>query len=216
MNQRIADPSATMVTPAVLAAVGFSDHAIERFALRADVGPARRSSVEPTIRDLLLQEGIVTSRPPQWARSRNAAPRYLQVGEWMLFVLRPDERRPGRYLAVTALNGPEANTWERALRRGYVTTPPPPQLHRLPSLRVGLHDCLRQALDLRREPERPALVVAVVQAWRVLRRRARADRDAVATANRELLRRHERARALARRRHAERFDHDVPTGGRRR
>ncbi len=71
--------------------------------------PARRSSIEPIIRDLLLQEGIVTSRPPQWARSRNAAPCYLQIGEWMLFILRPDERRPGRYLAVTALNGPEAN-----------------------------------------------------------------------------------------------------------
>jgi len=205
MSQRGDDTYPVAVSPAMLTAVGFSDHSIQRFADRAGLAPARRANIEPIIRDLLQQEGVLTTQVPHWARSRNAAPRYLQIGEWMLFILRPDKHRPGRYLAVTAVNGPVDNDWDAALRRGYLATPPPPALHSLPRVRVAIRDCLRDALARRSEPSSPTLPASVLHAWRARRARAQRDRQLVAEANRELLRRYERARATARDRHAERL-----------
>ena len=48
---------------------------------------------------------------------RSIADLYLQAGEWMLFILLRDRWLPWRYTCVTAVNGPEENTWENALRR---------------------------------------------------------------------------------------------------
>ena len=42
----------------------------------------------------------------------------------MLFILLRDGWLPGRYTCVTAVNGPQENGWENALRRGYIDTPP--------------------------------------------------------------------------------------------
>jgi Zn-dependent protease with chaperone function len=51
----------------VVSSVGFSDHAVQRFAERAGLGTTLRARVEPIIRDLLLQEGFVTL-PFAWMR----------------------------------------------------------------------------------------------------------------------------------------------------
>jgi hypothetical protein len=104
--------------------VSFSPHALERFVERAGLPATRYRDVERIIRELLRQEGQVRTEPPDWARSRNVADVYLQAGEWMLFILRRDRWLPWRYYCVTAVNGPADNTWQNALRRGYIHTPP--------------------------------------------------------------------------------------------
>jgi len=108
----------------LLGHVSFSKHALEQFATRAGLPAAGYDDVEVIIRNLLRREGEVRTEPPAWARSRNIADLYLQAGEWMLFILRRDRWLPWRYYCVTAVNGPENNTWENALRRGYIHTPP--------------------------------------------------------------------------------------------
>jgi hypothetical protein len=40
----------------------------------------------------------------------------------MLFILLRDRSLPWRYTCVNAVNGPQENTWENALRRGYIHT----------------------------------------------------------------------------------------------
>jgi hypothetical protein len=115
--------------------VSFSPHALERFVERAGLPATRYRDVERIIRELLRQEGQVRTEPPDWAPSRNVADLYLQAGDWMLFILRRDRWLPWRYYCVTTVNGPADNTWQNALRRGYIHTPPgsfyrsgPPQL----------------------------------------------------------------------------------------
>ena len=107
--------------------IGFTDHALERFASRAGLPTSRRSVIEPIIRDLLLSEGWVVSERPRWARSRNAADLYLQLGDWMLLIGRRDESNAdrGRYAIVTVVNGAAGTTWRAAAKRGYILTPPP-------------------------------------------------------------------------------------------
>jgi hypothetical protein len=110
--------------------VGFTDHALERFAARAGLATDSRAVLEPLIRRLLLREGAVVFERPHWARSRNTADVYLQLGEWMLFIgCRREEPRRG-YAIVTVVNGPRGNDWSHAWRRGYVATPPPTGLVR--------------------------------------------------------------------------------------
>jgi hypothetical protein len=79
------------------------------------------------VRDLLLCEGFVVAERPRWSRSRNTADLYLQLGQWMLFIGRHDTRRGG-YAIVTVVSGREGTTWSKALRRGYIVTPPPRSL----------------------------------------------------------------------------------------
>lgn len=123
----IATPYAvSLVPPEVLSRVGFTDHAIERFSARAGLATTSRRVVEPLIRDLLLQEGLVVAERPHWARSRNTADLYLQLGEWMLFIGCRQPSRLAHYTIVTVVNGPDGTTWRQAVRRGYVFTPPPP------------------------------------------------------------------------------------------
>jgi len=117
-----------LLDPAVLLGVGFTDHAIQRFAQRAGLPVTHRTVVEPIIRDLLTQEGLIAHHPPRWARSQHPGDLHLQIGQWMLFICRHNPRHPGRYTAVTAVNGPAGNTWTRALQHGYIATPPPIRL----------------------------------------------------------------------------------------
>ncbi len=63
----------------------------------------------------------------------------------MLFILRPDGWYPDRHVAVTVVNGPGANDWPTALRRGYIHTPPAPVLTPIPTAAVRLLDVLRDA-----------------------------------------------------------------------
>ena len=108
-----------------------------------------RAVVEPIVRDLLLQEGLVVAARPHWAHSRNTADLYLQLGEWMLFIGCRQDHQDTSYAIVTVVNGPEENTWRTAVRRGYIFTPPPPTIapHRLrePSLLSSLVRALRDA-----------------------------------------------------------------------
>ncbi len=120
------------VAAELLSGVGFSTHALQRFRERAGLGAASDREVEALIRHLLCQEGLVTAERPAWARSSRTADLYLQAGEWMLFILEPDRRNPWRWTCLTAVNGADENTWENALRRGYIHTPPPPWFRPLP------------------------------------------------------------------------------------
>lgn len=143
-------PNATDVEvlhPALLSQVGFTDHAIQRFAQRAGLAVTHRAVIEPIIRDLLAQEGLIAHHPPRWARSQHPADLHLQIGQWMLFICRHNPHHRGRYAAITAVNGPAGNTWTRALQRGYIATPPPIRLAPPPrrqrarwseSIRIGL------------------------------------------------------------------------------
>lgn len=119
------DATPRRVDRRLLACLGFTDHAVARFAERAGLPAAGRRRLEPVMRDLLLQEGRIVPERPRWARSRNEADVYLQVGEWLLFVCRASSRRLGDLSVVTVLNGPQGTTWQRAFERGLVRTPPP-------------------------------------------------------------------------------------------
>jgi hypothetical protein len=193
------DDEVEPVSQRSLAAVGFSDHAIERFAQRAGLDTASRARVEPVIRDLLLQEDVVTTRQPRWARSQNTAELYLQLGEWMLFVLRPDRQRPGCFTAVTVVNGPVDNDWATALRRGYILTPPPRRYRALPPRRVSLIGCIRLVLAERRTGDhRGRLLARLVSTYRERRTAQERERERVAAANRAKRDEYEAARAHAR------------------
>jgi len=183
----------------VLAGVGFTDHAIDRFAERAGLGTAARPRVEPVIQDLLLQEGFITTEQPRWARSQNTAECYLQLGDWMLFVLRADRRRPGCFTAVTVVNGPADNDWAMALRRGYILTPSPPRYEPLPPVRVSLVGCIRVVLAERSERGRGgSLIPRVFSTYRERRSAAGLERARVAKVNRAARDEYEAARARAR------------------
>lgn len=109
----------------LLSLLVFTEHAVERFSERAALSPQyARGEVEGIMRDLLWQEGRVVSGRPHWAQSRDGADRYLQVGEWMLFVCQRNWQAES-YDVATVVNGPAENTWERALERGYLATPLP-------------------------------------------------------------------------------------------
>jgi hypothetical protein len=110
--------------------LGFSDHALVRFAERAGLAARDRPTLERLLRDLLVQEGRMVSTRPRWARSRNTADGYAQVGDWLLLICRHDVRRPGALTVVTVVNGPAGMTWERAWERGLLGTPPPLTLRR--------------------------------------------------------------------------------------
>ncbi len=158
----------------VLPRVGFTDHSIARFIERAGLEPTGRDRVEQIIRDLLRREGKVTHERPRWARSHNTAVMYLQAGEWLLFILEPDRRGADRYTCVTVVNGSEDNDWDHALARGYIHTPPPPELHVIPKLRPALWDSLRIARAQRRHGRRHGSLLAhTLSVHRSRRRRAR-------------------------------------------
>ena len=194
------------LTPRDLADIGFSDHAIERFAERAGLASSWRSSVEPIIRDLLRQEGMLADRAPKWARSENTADWYAQLGDWMLFILRPDNLYRDRLTAVTVINGPVGNDWANALRRGFIYTPPPPTLDPLPSTRVRLRDVIHEARDMGATgPTSMSLWRRLRIAYDACRRDALALYASVDGENRRRSVAYERARQRARELHARRL-----------
>jgi hypothetical protein len=182
-----------------LAGIGFSDDAIERFAERAGLDTTSRARIEPAIRDLLPQEGVVTTQQPRWARSQNTAELYLQLGDWMLFVLRPDRQRSGCFTAVTVVNGPADDDWAAALRCGYVLTPPP-RYQALPPRCTSLAECIAFVLAERRAGGRrgslPSQVVSTYRERRAVQERERVRVALPPTAKRDG---YEQARGRARR-----------------
>jgi hypothetical protein len=157
------------VVSELLDRVGFTNHAIERFASRAQLGTDRRDIVEPIMRGLLLGEGRVVLQRPAWARSRNHADLYLQLGEWMLFIGCKDHLRDGCYAIVTVVNGPSDNTWQAARRRGYIAARPPLARKRRPRLLVTIV----RAVNEREDGE--GLLAAIGRTHSARRRRAQAD-----------------------------------------
>jgi hypothetical protein len=198
-------PAATIVDRELLAVLGFTDHAVQRFAQRTGLGVERRGAVEPVMRDLLLQEGRVVARRPRWARSRNEADLYLQVGEWLLFVCRGSRRRLGSFDVVTVINSGAASTWEGALERGLVWTPPPLRITKPRRARVSLLGSAVAALRNRRRDARRGLLVAIATMHRERRRERDATHAAALAAYERTLREHaaarERAHAAHLRRH---------------
>ena len=154
---------------------------------------------EQLIRDLLRQEGIVTTERPRGARSQNTAALYLQAGDWMLFILQDDRRGRGQYTCVTAVNGPADNDWETALACGYIHTPPPLKLPDLPFQRVGNLQSLAKARAMRRQGRRDgSLLAQTIAVHRARRRQAQAERNPVGEQIANLQRDDQQARHRAR------------------
>lgn len=116
---------ATLVDAQLLAVVGFTDHALERFIHRTGIAPADRAAIERIVRDLLLQEGLRVPRPPQWAHV-TPAPFYLQAGNYLLFVGRPGRKGSVRSHTISTVIAHDDWTWAEALAHGALGTPPPP------------------------------------------------------------------------------------------
>ena len=193
-----------LVDRRLLAQLGITDHAVLRFAQRAGLPAARRGAIEPLMRDLLAREGRIVTTQPRWARSRNEADYYLQVGEWMLFVCRASRRRLGNLEVVTVINSRAAPTWEAAVERGLVGTPPPFDRPRPRRARVGWRELLAAARTAR-AAQRSGRLRALLAARAALRR-ARDERHAAALADYDAVRRahaaaRERAHAAHLRRH---------------
>jgi hypothetical protein len=130
----------------LLSRMAFTRHAVERFGERAALPPHYTpGKVEGIMRDLLLREGRVVVERPHWARSRKEADRYLQVGEWMLFLCQRSWRDSEDYDVVTVVNGSAENTWELASERGYLATPPPLRARAPEWQWPGWGDSIRQA-----------------------------------------------------------------------
>lgn len=99
----------------------------------------------------------------------------------MLFILRPEPWCPHRHVAATVVNGPAANDWHTALRRGHIHTPPAPTP--APPAAVGLQDILRDVRAPRRHGVRPRSLLAHVRDVRVEHLRdARAQHETVCPA----------------------------------
>jgi len=163
---------------ALLARLGFTDHAVERFGERAGLHTARRPVLEPIARTVLAAEGRVVRDRPRWARSRNHADLYIQLGEWMLFVACHDRHQSGRYSVVTVVNGPAENTWPEAVRRGYVGVRPPSVVERGPR-RVHVLASIGRAVRCRdRADGVPGLVSAIRRAHAEQRAEAQSEYEA--------------------------------------
>jgi hypothetical protein len=174
-------PRSALVDRRLLAQLGITDHAVLRFAQRAGLPTARRGAIEPLMRDLLAQEGRIVTTQPRWARSRNEADYYLQVGEWMLFLCRASRRRLGNLDVVTVIASREAATWALACERGLVGTPPPFDRQRPRRRRVRWREVLAAARAAR-EPSvasaRPARRPGRLRALLAARAELHAARDA--------------------------------------
>jgi hypothetical protein len=189
-----------LVDAELQARLGFADHALARFGQRAGLPYQDRATLEPVLRDLLSQEGRMVAERPGWARSRNTADAYVQVGDWLLLICRHDVRRPGRWTVVTVVNGPEGTTWERALKRGLIGTPPPLAISRPRRAGVGLAEALAGAAG-----REGWLGRRLVAEWRARRAAARAEhREGMAGYEARRAEHAERRRA-AREEHERRF-----------
>jgi hypothetical protein len=184
--------------------IGFSNHALERFAERAGVGALSWREVEMILRDLLTQEGRVVNEQPRWARSRNTADAYIQVGEWLLLICRHDEMRRGAVTVVTIVNGPAGNTWQRALERGYIATPMPqsPRPPRQPY--VSLWESIKIARRTK-APGKQGIISRVLETHRTRRTAAQATYEKALQSHGELVAAYEDQRRCARENHICRY-----------
>ena len=133
----------------LLSTVGITSHALEQFVARAQPGPGAGGNIEAILRDCILLEGIVTYERPHWSRSRSRADWYIEIGDFLLCIVVWDERY-GRWAIPTVVNGPESNTWQVALERGWTRIPMPPLLTLpIPPTRRGLIATWRAARELR-------------------------------------------------------------------
>jgi hypothetical protein len=115
----------------------------------------------------------------------------------MLFIGRYDRRLgPGYYSIVTVVNGPEHNTWEDALSRRYIFTPPPLQVAPPTSARVGLLQSITQTIAER--PAEMGLVAGIRRTHRVRSQRAHAAYEKDLADYRDSERRYGRAQKQAR------------------
>lgn len=184
--------------------IGFTNHALERFAARAGIGTSSWREVEAILRDLLSQEGRVVDERPHWARSQNTADAYIQVGEWLLLICRHDELRRGAVSVVTIVNGPEGNTWQRALEMGYIATPMPQRLAPPQPPRTSLWESVQIA---RRTggPDQPGFVSRIIQTHRARLDRARAAHEEALRLHRETVLAYDAQRQSAREAHVRRY-----------
>ncbi|MGE4426524.1 MAG: hypothetical protein AB7G37_08750 [Solirubrobacteraceae bacterium] len=118
--------------------LGFTDHALERFAERGGLPGRDRATLRRDLAELVAIDGRFVRRRPGWAPSRNTADAYVQVGNWLLLICVTDRRDPGRLTVTTVITGRDQLTWDRAYRQGYVRVPEP--------LAVGLGACPRLPL----------------------------------------------------------------------
>jgi hypothetical protein len=184
--------------------IGFTNHALKRFAERAGISASSWREVETILRDLLNQEGRVVSERPHWARSRNTADAYIQVGEWLLLICRHDELRRGAVSVVTIVNGPEGNTWQRALERGYIATPLPQSLTLPPPPRTSLWESVQTARRTSGS-DQPGIVLRIVRVHRARLDRARAGHEEALRLHHETVLAYETQRKRAREAHVQRY-----------
>lgn len=184
--------------------LGFTDHALERFAERAGLDARSRLTVEPIIRDLLNQEGRFVDERPHWARSQNRADRYVQVGDWLLLICCYDERRAGGLSVVTIVNGPEGTTWQRALEMGYIATPLPQRFTAPPRPFVSLWQSILTGLRSGGDMNGRGLFSRILDAHRVQRAKAQAEHQRAMSLHRQRVKAYEEARARARLNHRQR------------
>lgn len=199
---------AQLVDRDLLARVSVSTHALERFAERAGVPAGARAELEPLIRDLLEQEGLVVIKPPRWARLRRPSayaqtPLYLQAGFWMLFVCKPDPRSgPSHWTITTVVTEDPTWTWPAAVSARRIGTPPPPDGAPPAPEPITLSSSVALALARTRSPVRLPRVISTVHE---ARKQASARRHAIALQQwRREHRSYERARHQAHARHLRR------------
>ncbi len=184
--------------------LGFTDHALQRFAQRAGLDAHSRVTIEPIIRDLLSQEGHFVDEPPHWARSRNRADRYVQVGDWLLLICRYDERRAGGLTVVTVVNGPEGTTWQRALEIGYIGTPLPQRFPAPPRPFVSIWQSILTGLRNGPDANGRGLFSRIIDAHRAQRAKAQAEHQRAMSLHRQRVEAYKDARAQARLNHRRR------------
>jgi len=191
-------PGATLVEGNLLASVHFSNHVLERFAQRAGLPLAGRAALEPTVKDLLLQEGLRVPYQPGWAGVEEA-PFYLQAGSWLLFLGRPNPRGGAGHLTITTVVAREKRTWAEALARGEIATPPPLPTARPKPERVAVGLSIAIAL---RQSSSPLKLPATIKATHRKRQRQADLAFASALADWETVeRQHEATRARAHEEH---------------
>lgn len=145
--------------------------------------------------------------PPHWARSRNTADAYIQVGEWLLFICRHDELRRGAVSVVTIINGPAENTWRRALELGYIATPMPQN----PSPPRQPYTSFWESIKIARrtnEPGQPGIISRVIKTHRTRRAKAQATYEEALQSHLELVAAYEGQRRRARENHIRRYGTD--------
>jgi hypothetical protein len=193
-------PGATLVEEDLLASVQFSNHVLERFAERSGLPLAGRATLEPIVRDLLLQEGLRVASPPRWARLGKPAPFYLQAGSWLLFVGRPNPRAgAGHRRITTVVNAAPDRTWAAAFARGEIATPPPLPNGRPNLERVAVGSSVAIAL---RQSSSPLKLPATIKGTHRKRQRQADLAFASALADWETVeRQHEATRARAHEEH---------------